>query len=104
MLIAAAAEWPGEEGVRLRCIVELLYAAGLRVSELVELSRAHVTCAFSSCAARETRSEACHWASRRAGRLAEYLEMSRRLHAASLGEQSCCGALAIPVSRRRRAI
>jgi integrase/recombinase XerD len=36
-LIAAASEWPGEEGVRLRCIVELLYATGLRVSELIAL-------------------------------------------------------------------
>jgi integrase/recombinase XerD len=43
MLIAAAANWPGKEGVRLRCIVELLYAAGLRVSELVELSRFAIT-------------------------------------------------------------
>lgn len=37
MLLSAAAEWPGEEGIRLRCIVELLYATGLRVSELVSL-------------------------------------------------------------------
>src|SRR3954451_1392115 len=34
-LIAAASEGPGEEGVRLRCIVELLYGTGLRISELV---------------------------------------------------------------------
>jgi integrase/recombinase XerD len=36
-LIAAAEAWPGEEGVRLRCILELLYATGLRISELITL-------------------------------------------------------------------
>jgi integrase/recombinase XerD len=36
-LIDAAQRWPGDEGIRLGCIVELLYATGLRVSELVTL-------------------------------------------------------------------
>jgi integrase/recombinase XerD len=36
-LITAARNWPGDEGVRLLCLVELLYATGLRVSELVTL-------------------------------------------------------------------
>lgn len=36
-LIETAANWPGDEGLRLRCIVEFLYAAGLRISELITL-------------------------------------------------------------------
>ncbi|HMD64895.1 MAG TPA: site-specific tyrosine recombinase XerD [Stellaceae bacterium] len=36
-LIDAAQSWPGGEGIRLGCILELLYATGLRVSELVTL-------------------------------------------------------------------
>jgi integrase/recombinase XerD len=36
-LIDAAQRLPGDEGIRLGCIVELLYATGLRVSELVTL-------------------------------------------------------------------
>lgn len=39
-LIAAAEAWPEAEGVRLRCILELLYATGLRISELVTLPAA----------------------------------------------------------------
>jgi integrase/recombinase XerD len=36
-LIAAAGAWSGDEGVRLICLVELLYATGMRISELVTL-------------------------------------------------------------------
>jgi integrase/recombinase XerD len=36
-LIDAARNWPGHEGSRLRCVLELLYATGLRISELVTL-------------------------------------------------------------------
>ncbi|MDJ0951842.1 MAG: site-specific tyrosine recombinase XerD [Alphaproteobacteria bacterium] len=36
-LLTTAQNWPGPEGVRLRCLIEILYAAGLRVSELAGL-------------------------------------------------------------------
>jgi integrase/recombinase XerD len=36
-LIDAAGQWPGDEGIRVHCIIELFYATGLRVSELVML-------------------------------------------------------------------
>jgi integrase/recombinase XerD len=36
-LLDAAREWPGDEGRRLYCILELFYATGLRVSELITL-------------------------------------------------------------------
>ncbi len=41
-LIAAAAEKDGAAGVRLRCLVELIYASGLRVSEALDLPLASV--------------------------------------------------------------
>jgi integrase/recombinase XerD len=36
-LLAAARAWPGADRVRLICLLELLYATGLRITELVRL-------------------------------------------------------------------
>ena len=41
-LIAAARSYTGDEGIRLVCLVELLYATGMRISELVTLPLAAV--------------------------------------------------------------
>jgi len=41
-LIAAAAARDGAQGLRLACMVELIYASGLRISELIGLSLAAV--------------------------------------------------------------
>src|SRR5205085_2777235 len=35
-LIATAAAWPGEEGVRLRCVLEILYATRQRVGQMLK--------------------------------------------------------------------
>jgi integrase/recombinase XerD len=36
-LLLAGRAWPGDEGVRLLCLIELLYASGMRISELLTL-------------------------------------------------------------------
>ena len=36
-LLQAGRAWPGDEGARVLCLVELLYATGMRISELVTL-------------------------------------------------------------------
>jgi integrase/recombinase XerD len=36
-LLEVARAWPGDEGVRILCLLELLYATGMRISELLTL-------------------------------------------------------------------
>jgi integrase/recombinase XerD len=36
-LLAAARAWPEDEGLRILCLIELLYATGMRISELLTL-------------------------------------------------------------------
>ena len=47
-LISAAYDWEGPEGIRLVCFLELLYASGLRVTELVTLSMNRIMSALRS--------------------------------------------------------
>lgn len=42
-LLQAAAQWPGREGLRLTVLMEILYATGLRVSELVSLTMSAIS-------------------------------------------------------------
>ena len=43
-LLAAARAWPGREGLRAVALVELFYATGLRISELIALPAAALAC------------------------------------------------------------
>jgi len=43
-LLAAARAWPGRDGLRAVALVELFYATGLRISELITLPAAALAC------------------------------------------------------------
>ncbi len=84
---------------RLACLVEMLYATGLRVSELVALpavgARAR-TRASSSCAARATRSAWCRSTTRQSARWRPIWHCSRNR------EREAQIEMAVPVIRRKR--
>ena len=98
-LLAAARDWPGDEGVRLLCVLELLYATGLRVSELVTLPlRRGAARSALSAGARQGRAGA-DGAAGRAGAPGA-CRLSRTARAVSCRRPTV--ALAVSVARRRR--
>ena len=102
-LIAAAASWPGEEGVRLRCLLELLYATGLRVSELIglPLAGAQRDPRFFLVRGKGGRERVVPLSPPARQALAAYLECRSRVPAEPPAPRSQNGALAVPVARRR---
>ena len=102
-LIAAAADWPGEEGVRLRCILELLYATGLRVSELVDAAAGRGAPRPALSGRARQRRQGAGRAVERAGAAGSgrISRMPRPASAADRSGRPEGRALAVPVARRR---